>query len=45
MAKKMNDYFKKMNAARKKGAKSFSYKGATYVGKKSKTGMLVYKKR
>ena len=35
MAKQMNEYFKKMNAARKKGAKSFSYKGATYVGTKT----------
>ncbi len=45
MAKEMNEYFKKMNAARKTGAKSFSYKGSTYVGTKSKTGMLVYKKK
>ena len=45
MAKKVNEYFKKMNAARKKGAKSFSYNGSTYVGKKSKTGMLIYKKK
>ena len=44
MAKKMNEYFKKMNAARKRGAKSFSYNGSTYVGKKSKTGLMVYKK-
>ena len=41
----MKEHFKIMNAARKKGAKTFSYKGATYVGKKSKTGMLVYKKK
>tara|TARA_B110000908_G_C10223623_1_gene436721 strand:+ start:1607 stop:1768 length:162 start_codon:yes stop_codon:yes gene_type:complete len=45
MAKKINEYFKKMNAARKKGAKSFSYKGDTYVAKKSKTGLMVYKKK
>tara|TARA_R100001369_G_C3311063_1_gene167331 strand:- start:857 stop:994 length:138 start_codon:yes stop_codon:yes gene_type:complete len=45
MAKQMNEYFKKMNAARKKGVKSFLYKGATYVGKKTKTGILVYKKK
>ena len=41
----MNDYFKKMNAARKSGAKSFTYKGKTYVSKKTKTGMLIYKKK
>ena len=41
----MNEYFKKMNAARKSGAKSFTYKGKTYVSKKSKTGMLIYKKK
>jgi len=46
MAKrKMNEYFKKMIKAKKSGAKSFVYKGNTYVGKKSKTGMVVYKKR
>ena len=45
MPRKMNEYFKKMNAARKKGAKSFSYKGDTYVAKKSKTGLMVYKKK
>tara|TARA_R100000951_G_scaffold99503_1_gene89900 strand:- start:618 stop:755 length:138 start_codon:yes stop_codon:yes gene_type:complete len=45
MAKKMNEYFKKMNAARKSGAKSFSYNGSTYVAKKSKTGLMVYKKK
>ena len=43
--RKMNEYFKTMNKARKSGAKSFIYKGNTYVGKKSKTGMLVYKKK
>ena len=31
--------------ARKSGKKSFSYKAKTYVGKKTKTGMMVYKKR
>ena len=41
----MNEYFKKMNKARKSGAKSFAYKGKTYVSKKSKTGMLIYKKK
>jgi hypothetical protein len=41
----MNDYFKKMNQARKSGAKSFEYKGSTYIQKKTKTGMIVYKKK
>ena len=41
----MNEYFKKMNKARKSGAKSFTYKGSTYVSKKTKTGMLIYKKK
>ena len=45
MAKKMNDYFKKMIKAKKTGAKSFTYKGNTYVSKKTKTGMLIYKKK
>ena len=46
MAKrKMNEFFKKMVKAKKSGAKSFTYKGKTYVGKKSKTGMMVYKKK
>jgi|TARA_R110000764_G_scaffold98413_1_gene182732 hypothetical protein len=45
MAKKMNEYFQKMNKARKTGAKSFVYNGGTYVAKKSKTGMLIYKKK
>ena len=41
----MNEYFKKMNSARKSGAKSFSYKGNTYVAKKAKSGITVYKKK
>ena len=45
MAKKMNEYFQKMNKARKSNAKSFVYNGSTYVAKKSKTGMLIYKKK
>jgi len=45
MAKKMNEFFKKMLKAKKSGAKSFVYNGKTYVSKKSKTGMLIYKKK
>jgi hypothetical protein len=39
----MNEYFKKMMKAKKEGAKSFVYNGKTYVAKKTKTGMTVYK--
>tara|TARA_R100000152_G_C6739197_1_gene163090 strand:+ start:400 stop:543 length:144 start_codon:yes stop_codon:yes gene_type:complete len=42
--RKMNAYMTLVNKARKSGAKSFKYKGATYKAKKTKTGMLVYKK-
>ena len=45
MAKKMNAYFTKMLAAKKKNAPSFSHNGNTYVKKKTKTGMIIYKKR
>tara|TARA_R100000908_G_C3755948_1_gene150533 strand:+ start:3872 stop:4015 length:144 start_codon:yes stop_codon:yes gene_type:complete len=47
MAKKraMNAYMKAKEKARKAGKKSFSYKGSTYVGKKTKTGMMIYKKK
>lgn len=38
-----NAYMTKMNKARKEGAKSFTYNGKTYVAKKTKTGMTVYK--
>tara|TARA_R110000751_G_scaffold294312_3_gene402242 strand:- start:1329 stop:1457 length:129 start_codon:yes stop_codon:yes gene_type:complete len=38
-----NEYFTKMNAARKNGDESFEYNGKTYVAKKTKTGMIVYK--
>lgn len=38
-----NDYFNKMNKARKEGAKSFTYNGKTYVAVTTKTGMIVYK--
>lgn len=40
-----NDYFKKMNKARKDGAKSFEHNGKTYVQSKTKTGMIIYKKK
>lgn len=40
----MNKYFELMNAARKKGSKSFKYKGNTYKAMKTKTGMTVYKR-
>jgi len=46
MAKrKMNAYMKAKEKARKSGKKSFSYNGKTYVGKKTKTGMMIYKKK
>ncbi len=38
-----NEYFTKMNQARKEGAESFTYNGKTYVKTKTKTGMSVYK--
>jgi hypothetical protein len=38
-----NEYFTKMNKARKEGAKSFTHNGKTYVSEKMKTGMIVYK--
>ncbi len=41
----MNEYFKKMNKARKQGAKSFTHNGKTYVATKTKTGMIVYKQK
>lgn len=45
MAKrKMNDFFKKMTAAKKSGAASFKYNGKTYKKKKTKTGLVIYKK-
>merc|ERR1719359_2719502 len=36
--KAMNEYMTKLQAARKSGAKSFEYKGKTYVQAKAKTG-------
>ena len=40
-----NEYFTKMNKARKEGAKSFTYTGKTYVATKTKTGITVYKSK
>jgi hypothetical protein len=40
-----NEYFNKMNKARKEGAKSFTHNGKTYVSSKTKTGMVVYKEK
>jgi hypothetical protein len=40
-----NEYFTKMNKARKEGASSFTYNGKTYVATKTKTGMIVYKEK
>ena len=45
MAKKMNEFFTAMLKAKRNKARSFTYKGKTYVGKKTKTGMLIYKKK
>lgn len=38
-----NEYFNKMNKARKDGAKSFIYNGKTYVSSTTKTGMVIFK--
>jgi hypothetical protein len=38
-----NEYFNKMNKARKDGEKSFTYNGKTYVSSKTKTGMVIFK--
>ena len=38
-----NEYFNKMNKAKKDGAKSFVYNSKTYVSSKTNTGMLIYK--
>ena len=43
--RKMNAYMIAKERARKAGKKSFSYNGKTYVGKKTKTGMMIYKKK
>ena len=42
--RKMNAYMIAVNKARKSNAKSFVYKGITYVQSKTKTGMIIYKK-
>jgi hypothetical protein len=42
--KKMNAYFTKMLKAKRSGAKSFKHNGSTYKAKKTKTGMVIYKK-
>ena len=39
----LNPYFKRMLAAKKSGASSFTYNNNTYVGRKHKT-LLIYKK-
>lgn len=41
--RKHNEYFTKMLAARKANAKSFTYKGKTYVQHTLKTGLKTYK--
>ena len=43
MAKKMNAYMKALQKARKSNAASFKYNDKTYVRKKTKTGLVVYK--
>jgi hypothetical protein len=43
--RKLNEYFTKMLAAKRKGAKSFTHNGNTYVAKKAKTGITIYKKK
>jgi len=41
----MNEYLKAVNEARKGDKKSFVYKGTTYIQGKTKTGMVIYKKK
>lgn len=41
----MNAYMTAVNEARKSNKKSFVYKGTTYVQAKTKTGMVIYKKK
>ena len=43
--RKMNAYMVAKERARKSGKKSFSYNGSTYVASKTKTGMMIYKKK
>jgi len=46
MAKrKMNAFMQAKEKARKSGASSFTYNGKTYTRSKTKTGMVIYKKR
>ena len=45
MAKKMNAYFTKMLAAKRKKSPSFTHNGNTYVPKTTKTVMIIYKKK
>ena len=42
--RKMNEYFKLMNNARKNDLSSFQYKGSTYTQFTAKTGLKMYKK-
>jgi hypothetical protein len=42
--RKLNDYFKLMNKARKSNAPSFQYKGNMYKQSTTKTGLKIYKK-
>lgn len=41
----MNAYMTALSKARKAKAKSFVYKGNTYVMGKTKTGLIIYKKK
>ena len=43
--RKLNAFFKAMLEAKKSKAKSFSYKGKTYVGKQHKRLGMIYKKK
>ena len=43
--KKLNKFFSLMLAAKKKGLKSFKYKGKTYVGRKHNRLGMIYKKK
>jgi hypothetical protein len=43
--RKMNAFMVAKEKARKGKKKSFSYKGVTYVAGKTKTGMVIYKRK
>jgi hypothetical protein len=43
--RKLNEYMIATAKARKSNAKSFEYKGKTYVQSTTKTGMIIYKKK